>query len=227
MTRISWLAATTAALALGACAWAGGEAGSSSTQSLTAQPASSGVPQTAAETQAQTSMPSQAPAQARQYTDAQLAAFAAASAEIDPISTAIASQTPEQQEQSRAQIVQILERHNIDASSYNAIAQAARADHLLAARIAAAAPSAFSQSQLQAFVRAAEAIEPINQRIATATPEERAAAAAQIRSILEQNGLDAASYNAIATRAQSDATLRARIEEMRRPGSTSQGDSAD
>lgn len=205
MTRISWLAAV-AVVALGACAQTGG-ATESAAQSLSAQTGSvtTGAP-AAPEPQAATP---------GAFTDAQLTAFSAASAEIDPISRAIASQTPEQQAQSRTQIAAALQRNNIDASTYNAIAAAAQTDQALATRIAAAAPGAYSDTQLRAFVRAAEEIDPINRSIAGATPEARAQAATRIRAILDQNGLDAAAYNAIATRAQTDAALAGRIEALR------------
>lgn len=69
------------------------------------------------------------------FSDATLRAFAAASAEIDPISRAIATQTPEQQAQSAEQIRQILARHDLDGATYNAIAARAQADSAFAARL--------------------------------------------------------------------------------------------
>jgi hypothetical protein len=83
------------------------------------------------------------PAQAQQqsFTDAQISAFATASAEIDPISRGLASATAEERAQSTQQIRDILARNNLDADTYNAIATAARADQALAARIEAARPA--------------------------------------------------------------------------------------
>lgn len=61
---------------------------------------------------------------------------------------------------------------------------------------------------------AAREIDPINSTLATATPEQRTAAAGQIREVLVRNNLDAATYNAIAMRAQTDEALRTRIQTL-------------
>ncbi len=113
MSKFTWLGAAALTIALGA-----------------AMPA-------AAQTQEQ-------PAQAQQqqsFTDAQISAFAAASAEVDPISRGLANANPEQRTQGAAQIRAILTRHNIEADTYNAIATQARTDTALAARIRAARPA--------------------------------------------------------------------------------------
>jgi len=78
------------------------------------------------------------PAQTQQqqaFTDAQVSAFAAASAEVDPISRTLPSATAEQRAAATTQIRAILERNNIDAETYNAIATQAQTDTALAARI--------------------------------------------------------------------------------------------
>lgn len=80
-----------------------------------------------------------------------------------------------------------------------------------------AAPStatSFTDAQLQSFVTASRQIEPLNRQVATATPEQRSALATQIRGILTQNNLDGATYNAIATRAQTDQALASRIAAL-------------
>jgi hypothetical protein len=80
------------------------------------------------------------------FTDAQLQAFATASAEIDPITRSLATATPEQQQQATLQIRQILARNNLTFEQYNGIAARAQTDDALAARITAlrepAAPAA-------------------------------------------------------------------------------------
>lgn len=113
MSRFLWLSAAALTIALGA-----------------AMPA-------AAQTQAAP------PAQAQQqtFTDAQVSAFAAASVEIDPISRSLANGTAEQRTQGATQIRGILQRHNLEADVYNAIATRAQSDTALAARIQAARPT--------------------------------------------------------------------------------------
>jgi len=79
---------------------------------------------------------------------------------------------------------------------------------------AVAAPTSFTDAQLQSFVTASRQIEPLNRQVQTATPEQRAQLATQIRGILTQNNLDGATYNAIATRAQTDQALATRIATL-------------
>jgi hypothetical protein len=69
------------------------------------------------------------------FGDANLRAFAAASIEIDPITRDLASATPEQQVQATDQIRQILERNNLDSTTYNAIAARAQAEPAFATHI--------------------------------------------------------------------------------------------
>lgn len=61
------------------------------------------------------------------FAEAQLEAFAAASAEIEPINAAGAA-SPEARAQANIQIGAVLQRHNLDAATYNAIVDAMRAD---------------------------------------------------------------------------------------------------
>lgn len=81
-----------------------------------------------AQTQAESAQP------AAGFTDAQLEAFAAASAEIEPINAAGAA-SPEARAQANTQIAAVLARHNLDAATYNGIVEAMRADAQLAARV--------------------------------------------------------------------------------------------
>lgn len=143
------------------------------------------------------------------HTDEQLRAYAAARAEIAPIAESFAALTAEQRAQATAQIAEIQARHGLTPAAYDAITRAVDADPLLAARVAGL--EGFTEAQVQAFASASLQIDPINRSLATATPEERSAAAQQIRDILARNNLDGATYNAIATRAQADQALAARI----------------
>ncbi len=70
------------------------------------------------------------------FSDAQLQAFVAASAEIDPLNRAIATAPEAERESLGAQIIAALERHNLDVETYNGIAARAPSDQELAARIA-------------------------------------------------------------------------------------------
>lgn len=75
----------------------------------------------------------------------------------------------------------------------------------------------YSDAQLQSFLAAAQEINPIAQTLPTATPEQRTQAAEQIRAILTRNNLDADTYNAIASQAQTDAALSARLAALQTP----------
>jgi hypothetical protein len=70
------------------------------------------------------------------YTDAQLQAFVAASAEIDPLNRQIAAAPAEQRAQIGAQIRAALQRHSLDIETYNGIAARAQTDQALGQRIA-------------------------------------------------------------------------------------------
>ncbi|MGD9966099.1 MAG: DUF4168 domain-containing protein [Hyphomonadaceae bacterium] len=202
MTKLSMLAA--AALTALAAACAGTQSASTSSTSTTAAQSGSAATTTmGAQTQ-----PSAA------ITDAQLRSYVAARAEVEPLQTSLATQTPEQQTQTRAQIATILERNNLSGETYNQIAQQANADRVFAARLAALQPDTFTDATLRAFAAASVDIEPITRTLATATPEQRTQATEQIRQILQRNNLDSATYNAIAARAQSDSTFAARIAAL-------------
>ncbi|MBX3430907.1 MAG: DUF4168 domain-containing protein [Hyphomonadaceae bacterium] len=69
------------------------------------------------------------------FADANLRAFAQASVEIDPITRDLGTATPEQQAQATTQIREILERNNLDSTTYNAIAARAQAEPAFAQRI--------------------------------------------------------------------------------------------
>lgn len=89
------------------------------------------------------SPPAQAGPQAQaEYTDEQLRAFGAAAVEIDPIGRELANASETERQERVAQIREILERHELDADTYNAIAQRAQNDPTLRARIASLQESA-------------------------------------------------------------------------------------
>lgn len=93
---------------------------------------------------------------------------------------------------------------------------------------AATAPATFTDAQLSSFATASAEIDPINRTItASATAEQRTAAATQIRAILQRNNLDQTTYNAIASRAQADTAFAARIAALRTPAGNSGGASTN
>lgn len=77
-------------------------------------------------------------------------------------------------------------------------------------------PATYTDAQLQSFARAAIEVDPISRTLATATPEQQAAATEQIRQILTRNNLDGATYNAIAAQAQRDPAFAQRITALNR-----------
>lgn len=79
---------------------------------------------------------------------------------------------------------------------------------------AAAGAATYTEAQLQAFAAASLEIDPISRSLPNASEPQRAQAATQIRGILQRHGIDSATYNAIAARAQSDSALAARISAL-------------
>jgi hypothetical protein len=220
MSKLSWLAVAAAAVLASACVHREPSGATQLESARTARTAeteqrqttqSEAAPQAAPQT-AQPATPQTA--QTSGYTDAQVSGFVAAR---DAIQQLTPGQTTEQQAANQQRIAQVLAQNSLTGEQYNAIAAASRTDQALANRIAAASVSgtSFTDAQLQAFVRASTEIEPINQSLATATPEQRTQASQQIRAILTRNSLDAQTYNGIAARAQSDPQLAQRIASLR------------
>lgn len=83
------------------------------------------------------------------------------------------------------------------------------------------APTTYTDEQLRSFARAAIEIDPISRTLANATPEQTTAATEQIRQILARNNIDSATYNAIASRAQTDTALAQRIAALNRTDQSS------
>lgn len=157
-------------------------------------------------------------------TNEQLRAYTVIQTEIAPLQANLATQTPEQRAQTTAQISAVLARHGMEPTTFNAIARLANEDRAFAARLAAAQPDTFSDESLRAFAAASLEIDPISRTLATGTPEQQAQATEQIRQILLRNNLDSASYNAIAARAQADATFAARIQQLHRDDTSGAGE---
>ena len=192
MPKLSWLAGAAAMLAA-ACA------GSDSTDTTRAAASA------------------QSAAQAGNFTDQQLRGYLAARTEIEPIQARYEGMSEAERTQARTQITAIVERHGLTPVSYDAIARQASTDAALANRLTSLQPDTFSDANLRAFAAASTEIEPINRTLAAASSEQRTAAAGQIRAILERHNLDGATYNAIASRAQSDPAFAERIRALHSP----------
>lgn len=146
------------------------------------------------------------------YTDDQLRAFVAVSQAVAGLDRGV---TEEQRAEYTRRAGEILQQHGIGPVTYNAIAEHARTDQQLAQRIADIRLANLGDETLRRFIAASAEIQPISNSLASATAEQRAQAADQIGAILARHQLDAATYNAIAERAQTDQTLAARITALR------------
>lgn len=151
------------------------------------------------------------------YTDAQIAAFVAARAQINQLTPGT---TTEVQQQNQMRISQILQGVGITPLQYNAILAASQTDQTLSNRIAVAAVGDdLSDDQLRAFIAASAEIEPLSATLMSGTDAERAQAAEQIRAILTRNNLTIEVYNGIAAQARTDAELQARLQALNAPAS--------
>jgi predicted transcriptional regulator len=158
----------------------------------------------------------QAAAQAGTVSDAELRSFATAMQAIQPIAEAAAGAppTPEQQ----ASMAAAIEASGLPLERFNAISTAVSADAVLRARLQLAAtdPSpagspaaAVTDAEVEQFVVAMTAVQPIAESLNGAAPsaEQQAAMAAAITG----SGLELERFNAISGAVSQDAHLRARM----------------
>jgi biotin synthase-like enzyme len=123
--------------------------------------------------------------------------------------------TPEQQAANQQRISQILQESGMTPDQYNAILSAAQIDQALNNRISVAAVGdSFTDAQLRSFIAASIEIQPINATLASGTDAERAAAAEQIRGILQRNNLNIETYNGIAAQIRSNPELQTRLNTL-------------
>ena len=146
-----------------------------------------------------------------QISEAELQAYIAARDEIAPITARYASMSAQERTPATAQIVEIQQRHNLTAARYDAIERGIQSDPELAQR---AAGEGFTDAQLRAFAEASLEIDPISRQFAAAPPAEQQRLATEMRDILARYELDGSAYNAIASAAQTDAELAARIAAL-------------
>lgn len=208
--KANMLAGAALAAALGAAACAG--SGNNDAMS----PAQENAANAAARTTTPTPPPA-AETTTSGYTDTQLRAFMAVNSEVNALNRGT---TEAERAEFTRQAGEILTRHNLDATTFNAIGNAARTDQALSSRLATLQLENLSDDTLRRFLAAAAEIQPVGQSITTeSTAEQRAAASAQIGAILQRHQIDSATYNAIAQRAQTDAALAARIAALQGPAS--------
>jgi hypothetical protein len=203
MIKPNLLPAAALAAALGAAACAG----SNDNNSL------SPVEQNAANAAATTSAPAPAAEMTTSgYTDTQLRAFLAVNREVGALNRGT---TEAEQAEFTRQAGEILTRHGLDPTTFNAIVNQARTDEALSQRLSALQIENVSDDTLRRFLAAAAEVQPIAQGIsAESTEAQRQQASDQIGAVLQRHQIDSATYNAIAQRAQTDAALAARINAL-------------
>jgi hypothetical protein len=203
MIKPNLLPAAALAAALGAAACAG----SNDNNSL------SPVEQNAANAAATTSAPAPAAEMTTSgYTDTQLRAFLAVNREVSALNRGT---TEAEQAEFTRQAGEILTRHGLDPTTFNAIVNQARTDEALSQRLSALQIENVSDDTLRRFLAAAAEVQPIAQGIsAESTEAQRQQASDQIGAVLQRHQIDSATYNAIAQRAQTDAALAARINAL-------------
>ena len=203
MIKPNLLPAAALAAALGAAACA------SSNDNSSLSP----VEQNAANAAARTSTPAPAAEQTTSgYTDTQLRAFLAVNREVGALNRGT---TEAEQAEFTRQAGEILTRHGLDPTTFNAIVNQARTDEALSQRISALQIENVSDDTLRRFLAAAAEVQPIAQGIsAESTEAQRQQASDQIGAVLQRHQIDSATYNAIAQRAQTDAALAARINAL-------------
>ncbi|WP_325060611.1 hypothetical protein [Vitreimonas sp.] len=159
-----------------------------------------------------------------QYTDAQLQAFIAARREIEPITQGFAALSPEQRTEATARIRAIMERHQVNATTYDAIQRQIGTDQALAQRVTTLQVATVTDASLRAFVVASREIQPLTANLSAASEAEGNQISAQIGAILARHNIDSNLYNAIALEAQTNQALAARIAAVSQPSGTPQGD---
>jgi|GEM_PF-2691793 len=159
-----------------------------------------------------------------QYTDAQLQAFIAARRDIEPISQGFAELAPDARAQASTRIREIMDRNQVNPTTYDAIQRQIGTDQALAQRVTQMQVATVTDEKLRAFVAASREIQPLTANLATASEAEREQVSTQIGAILSRHNIDSNLYNAIAVEAQSNQALAARIAAVTQPSATPQGD---
>jgi hypothetical protein len=202
MIKPNLLPAVALAAALGAAACAGSNDDSLSPVEQNAANAAAATPAPAAAAETTTSG----------YTDTQLRAFLAVNREVGALNRGT---TEAEQAEFTRQAGEILTRHGLDPTTFNAIVSEARTDQALSERLAALQIETLSDDTLRRFLAAAAEVQPIARGItAESTEAQRQQASDQIGAVLQRHQIDSATYNAIAQRAQTDAALVARINAL-------------
>jgi hypothetical protein len=158
----------------------------------------------------------QAAAQAETVRDAELRSFATAMQAIQPIAEAAAGAppTPEQQ----AEMAAAIEASGLPLERFNAISTAVSADAVLRARLQLAAtdPSpagspaaAVTDAEVEQFVVAMAAVQPLAQSLNGAAPS--AEQQAEMAAAITGSGLELERFNAISAAVSQDDHLRARM----------------
>lgn len=171
------------------------------------------------------SMPAPAVAISETITDEELRSFAAAMEAIEPIAAAVAGGTPTAEQQT--QMAAAIEASGLALERFNVISTAVSTDPVVRARVALAttepspagsAAAAVTDAEVDQFVVAMAAVQPIAEALNGAAPS--AEQQAQMAAAIAGSGLALDRFNAISGAVSQDAHLRARmaVADARRAG---------
>jgi len=158
-------------------------------------------------------------------TDEELRSFATAMQAIEPIAEAVAGGTPTAEQQT--QMAAAIEASGLALDRFNAISTAVSTDPVVRARVALAttepspagsAAAAVTDAEVDQFVVAMAAVQPIAASLNGAAPS--AEQQAQMAAAISSSGLALDRFNAISGAVSQDAHLRARmaVADARRAG---------
>jgi hypothetical protein len=158
-------------------------------------------------------------------TDEELRSFATAMQAIEPIAEAVAGGTPTAEQQT--QMAAAIESSGLALDRFNAISTAVSTDPVVRARVALAttepspagsAAAAVTDAEVDQFVVAMAAVQPIAASLNGAAPS--AEQQAQMAAAISSSGLALDRFNAISGAVSQDAHLRARmaVADARRAG---------
>lgn len=169
--------------------------------------------------------PTQAAAASDATTDAELRSFVTAMQAIEPIAAAVTGGAPTAEQQ--VQMAAAIEASGLALDRFNAISTAVSNDPVLRARAnlattepspAGSAAAAVTDAEVDQFVVAMAAVQPIAESLNGAAPS--AEQQAQMAAAIQASGLALDRFNAISGAVSQDARLRARLAlaDARRAG---------
>ncbi len=148
-----------------------------------------------------------------EFTDAELAAYAAALVKVTPLAQALNGATPTAEQQ--AELAAVVEGAGLTLERFNAISQAASADAVVRARVAlaqtpaSASATSITDVEVEGFAKAMSELRPIAEALngAAPSPEQQA----EMEAAIAGSGLTRERFNEISGLVGGDAHLRARL----------------